>query len=142
GGEGGGGRGAERGVLGEEERRGVEPLGDVDGWHRVAAGHRRMIHWRGVARRPPRGARMARGARRARERAGRGRMRGRAAALGGAAMVLGLVSGCTSTGPIGGQLVVPDQPSPRGTVSYTPDPFDEGGPPSVTLPERGRVAGR
>jgi hypothetical protein len=51
-------------------------------------------------------------------------------------------SGCVSSGPISGQLVVPNQPAERVTMTYRTDRFDTGGTLSVTLPSGEHFSGR
>ena len=60
-----------------------------------------------------------------------------------AAVAMGLVAGCASTGPIQGQLAIPGQAAPdRVQMTYVTDRFDEGGTLSVTLPTGERFSGR
>jgi hypothetical protein len=52
----------------------------------------------------------------------------------GLALLLGSLSGCTSTGPISGQLVLPGQAAQRVTLTYVTNRFDEGGQITGTMP--------
>jgi hypothetical protein len=60
----------------------------------------------------------------------------------GLALALGSLSGCTSTGPISGQLVLPGQAAQRVTLTYVTDRFDEGGQITGTKPSGESFSGR
>lgn len=52
------------------------------------------------------------------------------------------IAGCVSSGPMAGQLVLPNQPPQRVTMTYATDRFDEAGQLTVTLPTGESFAGR
>ena len=60
----------------------------------------------------------------------------------GLVLALGVLSSCTSTGPIKGQLAVPGQPPQPVTLTYTTDRYDAGGRITGTLPSGETFAGR